>query len=117
MRDKPRVKKHRCQVCGVYGDTHTHHIYGGRWRSISERMNFVIELCPQCHEKAHNDADFSEALKHDCQLEYLETHSMSEWMELMHRNWVGLSEIRKQTFVRNTPELGPYEDEEDSWKK
>lgn len=112
MRDKTRSKKHRCQVCGLYGETHIHHIFGGRWRVISERMDFTIELCPSCHEKAHNNAEFSEALKHDCQLEYLETHSLSEWMNLMHRNWVGMSEIRKKTFSRNNPVLGPFDDEE-----
>lgn len=96
MRDKVRPKKHRCQVCGESGTTQIHHIFSGRWRKISERMDFVIELCPGCHEKAHNDAEFGDALRHDCQLEFLETHSMSDWMEMMHRNWVNQSEIRQR---------------------
>ena len=96
MRDKTRVKKHRCQVCGEYGVTHIHHIFGGRWRKISEQMDFVIELCPYCHAKAHGNTEFSDALRHDCQLEFLETHSMSDWMEMMHRTWVNQSEIRQR---------------------
>ena len=55
---------------------------------ISERMDFVIELCPVCHRRAHMNADFGNSLKHDCQLEFLETHSFDEWMELMGKSWI-----------------------------
>lgn len=110
MRDKARKKKHRCQICGEYGVTHIHHIFGGRWRTVSEANDFVIELCPMCHAKAHGNAEFSKALKHDCQMEFLETHSMDEWMELMHRNWVE-NEIKKDR--QSFPELGPFDDIEE----
>lgn len=63
-RDRQRPKKHVCRLCGYVGQTHIHHIFGGRWRRISERYNFVIELCPRCHEQAHNDAAFARTLKH-----------------------------------------------------
>lgn len=93
MRDKVRKKKHRCQVCGTYGVTHIHHIFGGRWRPRSEANDFVIELCPFCHAKAHGDARFSRDLKHDCQLEWLETHTLDEWMDLMGKSWIEEQEL------------------------
>lgn len=80
-------------MCGKYGVTHIHHIFGGRQRTISERENFVIELCPGCHEKAHNDREFSDALKHDCQLGYMFWHSMKEWMDMMGKNYMNGDEI------------------------
>ena len=96
MADKKRVKKHRCRVCGVYGVTHIHHIFGGARRRISDKYDFVIELCPVCHEKAHNDASFGNALKHDCQLQYMEDYSMEEWMDLMGRSWIDEGELAKE---------------------
>ena len=94
-RDKRRVKTHRCRICGAYGVTQIHHVFGGARRRISERENFVIELCPACHSKAHNDASFGNALKHDCQLEYLEEHTFGEWMELMGKSWIEEAERRE----------------------
>lgn len=115
-RDKVRPKKHRCQICGVHGATQIHHIFGGPWRRISERMDFVIELCPFCHAKAHGDADFGWCLKHDCQLEYLENgHTMDEWFELIPRSWVAMHEVHgKNRKHADIPDDGPgrFDDEE-----
>jgi hypothetical protein len=87
-RDKTRQKQHRCSVCGSYGSTHIHHIFGGRFRTISEKNGFVIELCPKCHEKAHKDNEFAETLKRDCELDYVWRYSLQDWMELMGKNWL-----------------------------
>lgn len=94
-RDKRRAKTHRCRICGASGWTEIHHIFGGARRRISERENFVIELCHSCHSKAHNDAAFGNALKHDCQLEYLEEHTFGEWMDLMGKSWIAEEERRE----------------------
>ena len=92
-RDKVRRKTHRCRICGAYGVTQIHHIFSGRWRQRSEANDFVIELCPKCHRTAHLSASFGDALKHDAQLEYLETHSLEEWMELMGKSWIDPQEL------------------------
>jgi len=106
-RDKVRTKTRRCRVCGAYGVTQIHHIFPGPLRRISEREDFVIELCPACHEKAHSDADFSYSLKHDAQLEWLWSgHTMAEWMEMMHRSWVYIREIERQR-PQEAPKTGP----------
>lgn len=107
-RDRQRPKKHVCRLCGYVGQTHIHHIFGGRWRRISERYNFVIELCPRCHEQAHNDAAFARILKRDCQLEFVWNHSQEEWMELMGRNWIEPGEVYRTHKVREHVEGIPY---------
>ena len=93
QRDKVRRKTHRCRICGAYGVTHFHHIFGGARRKISERMDFVIELCPKCHRSAHTSVSFGDSLKHDCQLEWLETHTIDEWMEMMGKSWISDHEL------------------------
>ena len=117
-RDKVRRKTHRCRVCGTYGVTQIHHIFPGPLRRISEREDFVIELCPACHEKAHSDSDFAFSLKHDAQLEWLWSgHTMAEWMEMMGRSWVYIREVERPRH-RETRMTGPgrFDDEEDTWQ-
>lgn len=115
-RDKVRTKTHRCRICGAYGVTQIHHIFPGPRRRISEREDFVIELCPACHEKAHSNADFSYGLKHDAQLEWLWSgHTMDEWMKMMGRSYVYLREVdrpRRQEPAKTGP--GRFDDEEDT---
>ena len=94
-RDKVRRKTYRCRICGAYGVTQIHHIFSGRWRQRSEANDFVIELCPKCHRTAHLSASFGDALKHDVQLEYLETHSLDEWMDLMGKSWIDKEELEQ----------------------
>lgn len=118
-RDKARRKTHRCQVCGTYGVTQIHHIFPGPLRRISEREDFVIELCVSCHRRAHTDADFSFCLKHDAQLDWLYSgHTMEEWMRMMHRSWVYIREVEKRLQRHEVPKDGPgrFDDEEDRWQ-
>ena len=97
-------KKHRCRVCGGYGVTDLHHIFGGRFRQISDRHGFLIELCRECHHKAHHVAEFGTALKHDAELEWLEEgHTLDEWMEIFGRTWVTEDEIGIERAVPDDP--------------
>ena len=98
------MKKHRCRVCGRYGVTDIHHIFGGRFRQLSERMGLVIELCRECHHKAHHNSEFGIALKHDAELDWLEQgHSLEEWMEIFHRTWVTEDELGIERAVPTDP--------------
>jgi len=114
-RDKIRIKRHCCQVCGATGVTQIHHIFGGALRKISEKHDFVIELCPSCHERAHRDADFSFVLKRNCQMRFLQDHDIDEWMALVHRSWVYLRDIPERKKNKPVPDDGPgrFDDEED----
>lgn len=109
-RDKARKKTHRCRICGQYGVTQIHHIFAGRWRQRSEANDFVIELCPMCHATAHGNAQFSKALKHDAQLEYLETHTLDEWMELMGKSWIEEEELTALQLREKPSGLGIFDD-------
>ena len=105
-----RSKTNRCRICGKYGVTDWHHIFGGRFRNLSEKHGFVVELCRGCHHKAHNNAEFGTALKHDAELEWLEDgNSIEDWMEIFGRTWVTREEIGIE---RPQPE-DPFDDIED----
>lgn len=94
--------------------TDIHHIFGGRFRQMSERMGLVIELCRECHSKAHNNREFGDALKHDAELDWLEQgRSLEEWMDVFHRTWVTEDELG---VVREAP-TDPFDDIEgtDRW--
>lgn len=72
-------------------------------------MGFVVELCRECHCKAHNSAEFGTALKHDAELEWLEDgHSLEDWMEIFGRTWVTEDELGVE---RIQPE-DPFDDYE-----
>lgn len=58
---KKKRKKHRksiisgnrkgvCYLCGRYGFTHEHHIFGGANRDNSEEYGLKVHLCVECHE-------------------------------------------------------------------
>jgi len=66
-------------------------------------MGLVIELCRDCHSKAHNNREFGDALKHDAELEWIENHSIEEWMEIFHRTWVTEDELGIERAVPTDP--------------
>ena len=43
----------RCYLCGVYGHTDEHHIFGGPCRKASDRLGLVVHLCRTCHRNVH----------------------------------------------------------------
>ena len=86
--DKKREKKGFCQLCGEHGITHIHHVFGGSRRGVSERYDFVIELCPNCHSWVHASEAANERLKMKYQRIYEQTHTRAQWMKLMGRNWL-----------------------------
>ena len=49
-----------CFRCGRYGQTETHHIFGGTAnRKLSEQDGLWVYLCPECHNRPPNGAHFS----------------------------------------------------------
>lgn len=43
-----------CFICGGYGATETHHIFGGAYRSKSERYGLKVRLHHDCHNEPPN---------------------------------------------------------------
>lgn len=46
-------KEDICFWCGRWGSMHTHHIFGGPDRKVSDRYRLVVHLCIFCHDKVH----------------------------------------------------------------
>ena len=40
-----------CFLCGMYGETEEHHIFGGARRSISTKYKATVRLCAGCHRE------------------------------------------------------------------
>ncbi|MEG1126226.1 MAG: hypothetical protein RSC96_00515 [Oscillospiraceae bacterium] len=40
-----------CFLCGRYGYTERHHIFGGALRAKSERYGLWVDLCHYCHNE------------------------------------------------------------------
>lgn len=58
--------KSRCYLCGRYGPTHEHHIFGGPDRNMSEKYGLKVPLCLDCHEGndgAHGRSERAKSLR------------------------------------------------------
>ena len=49
----------KCYICGTYGHTDEHHVFGGPTsvRSASDRYGFVVHLCRHCHSLIHDSVN------------------------------------------------------------
>ncbi len=88
MRDKRRVKRGICKRCHTYGPTEFHHIFGGPKRKASERHDFVLELCQECHQHLHRHPGAALIYKQQCQREWEAAFSRAGWMNMMHKNYL-----------------------------
>lgn len=43
-------RKGMCYLCGRYGSTEEHHIFGGPNRTLSEQYGLKVYLCLECHQ-------------------------------------------------------------------
>lgn len=54
------TQKHICFICGRYGPTEVHHIFGGvANRKLSEQDGLWVYLCPDCHNRPPNGVHFN----------------------------------------------------------
>ena len=49
----------KCYMCGRYGRTERHHIFGGANRKHSEEDGLVVRLCHFCHNEPPNGVHFN----------------------------------------------------------
>lgn len=87
-RCKKREKRHVCKICGRSGHTEIHHIFNGPFREKSDINDFVMEVCPECHRKLHDNADLLREYKKRTQRFFELSHTHDEWMSLMGRSWL-----------------------------
>lgn len=54
------TQKGVCFMCGRYGPTEKHHIFGGvANRKLSEQDGLWVYLCPDCHNRPPNGVHFN----------------------------------------------------------
>lgn len=85
----------RCYITGSTGNLQKHHIYFGRNRKTSEKHGFWVWLIGELHNQSDlgvhckNGHELDLRLKQECQQKFEETHSRSEFMALIGRNYLG----------------------------
>lgn len=86
------VKK--CFVCSKRTNLHDHHIYfGTSRRKISEKNGLKVWLCYEHHEGTYGvhgkyGHDLDLLLKQTCQKKFEETHTRSEFITLIGKNYI-----------------------------
>ena len=82
----------QCYFCGKLTGLECHHVFGGvANRPISEKYGLKVWLCHDCHtgtEGAQYDKTRNLQLKQDAQFAFERTHSRSEWMKLIGKNYL-----------------------------
>jgi ribosome-binding protein aMBF1 (putative translation factor) len=81
-----------CELCGKYGPTDKHHVFGNAYRKKSERYGYVVRLCRACHttgnDAVHVNKDRRNYLKRIAQKEYEQTHTREEFIREFGRNYL-----------------------------
>jgi hypothetical protein len=83
-----------CFSCESIGYTEEHHIYYGHGnRKVSDRMGFIVYLCPECHRGTYGvhgkyGKELNLSLKRMCQAVFEETHSRDEFRKLIGRSYL-----------------------------
>jgi hypothetical protein len=81
-----------CYLCGKYGPTEKHHIFGGAYRKKSEKFGFTVYLCHFCHNEPPDGVHFNKErrnyLKRIAQKEYEQTHTREEFIAEFSKNFI-----------------------------
>lgn len=82
----------RCYLCGKLTDLEKHHVFGGvANRPISEKLGLWVYLCRECHtgqEGAQYNKWTNLRLKQDAQYAFERTHTRSELMRWIGKNYL-----------------------------
>ena len=86
-------RKGRCYLCGEYGQTEEHHIFGGPNRPLSERYGLKVDLCLECHQTGPNAVHRNPAVMEELHRQGQEAFeaqggSRDEFMRIFGRNWL-----------------------------
>ena len=86
-------RKDRCYLCGRYGHTEEHHIFGGPNRTLSEKYGLKVYLCLECHSSGkhavHRDKAVMDELHRQGQEAFMDQlGSRKEFMQIFGRNYL-----------------------------
>lgn len=70
-------RKPRCIVCGAREDIELHHVFGGKYRKLSDRYGLTVCLCKEHHRGADGVHGGNRAL--DEALKRLAEHKFAEY--------------------------------------
>ena len=90
----PGDEKGRCFLCGKYGPTEEHHIFGGPFRKKSEYYGLKAHLCHWCHNEPPNGTHQNPAvrayLKELAQREIMQQKgwSVADFRGVFGKSWV-----------------------------
>lgn len=77
-----------CCNCLKIGNIELNEVYEGAKRITSINNGFVMPICRECHNLFHNDRNFALKYKILFQLNYQLTHSLNEFLNLIHYNYI-----------------------------
>jgi len=81
-----------CYVCGTKFNLHTHHIFPGRNRKVSDEWNMTIKLCAYHHNMSNNGIHFDKELdlqvRQMAQREFEKRYGHEKFMKLIGRNYL-----------------------------
>ena len=86
-------RKGCCYLCGKYGQTDEHHIFGGPNRMLSEQYGLKVDLCLECHRfgkhAVHKDRAVMDELHRQGQEAFeSQVGSRKEFMKIFGRNYL-----------------------------
>ena len=101
----------RCQLCGKFAPLDKHHIYGGAFRSKSEKYKMFIYICRDCHNKIHFSKDGREMmdkLRKEYQIKFHERYPDLDFKEIFKRDYMKGEPYPKQDYYNIEEEGLPY---------
>ncbi len=81
-----------CFVCGKLTDAiERHHLIGGTAnRRLSDRYGLVVDLCVNCHRRAHRDNDLRLSLHQYGQLRFMDEQgaTIDDFIKIFGKNYL-----------------------------
>ena len=86
-------RKGMCYLCGRYGSTEEHHIFGGPNRTLSEQYGLKVYLCLECHQFGKHAVHKDQAVMNDIHKQGQEAfenqlRSRQQFMQIFGRNYL-----------------------------
>lgn len=83
----------RCFLCGRWGATERHHIFGGALRKKSDAYHLTVDLCHDCHNEpggAHYDRAVMQHLHEYGQRKAMEENgwTVEEFRQEFYKNYL-----------------------------
>ena len=96
MKTKSILSTHsnRCFLCGSSQMLEKHHVFGGAYRSKSEKLGMTVHLCHNCHNEppkgVHHNAEMNRQLKARAQRKAMEYYgwSVEDFINMFGKNYL-----------------------------